>query len=70
VTLRDNILHLLKLIPGGCAQSIATDLYLCGCSAATLSDVQAALHALEDAGCVYGGERGWYALTERQKCRN
>lgn len=66
MTLHDNIQAYLRIAPGGTAQSIATDLWLCGNRAATTRAVQAALHILVDAEAVTDCN-GWYRLSEAAK---
>lgn len=66
--MRDQIIALLSLVPGGSAETIADDLSALGGAPVAQDIVQRTLHQLDDDGNVLM-KGGWYRLSQAAKKR-
>ena len=66
--MHEQIIYLLRLIPGGSAETIAQDMSAVSGRDVPQPDIQAALHQLDDAGRVLM-RNGWYQLTQAERAK-
>jgi len=66
--MRDQIIALLSIVPGGSAETIADDLSALGVAPVAQDNVQRTLHQMDDDGAVIL-RQGWYRLSEAEKKR-
>ena len=66
--MRDQIIALLSIVPGGSAETIADDISALGGAPVAQDLVQRTLHQMDDDGAVIL-RQGWYRLSEAAKKR-